>query len=59
MNLLNHNDFKSAIQKIKDEKHNELINEVNQINAFIEKVLTMALENNANMSRMNYPGVDL
>lgn len=59
MPVFNYNEFKAAIQKVKEEKHNELINDVNQINAFIEKVLTMSFESNANIARMNYPGIDL
>lgn len=55
----NYNEFKSAIQRVKEEKHNELVNEINQVKAFIEKALTLSLESTSNTARMNYPGVEL
>ena len=37
----NYNEFKSAAQRVKEEKHNELVNDINQVKAFIEKALTL------------------
>lgn len=55
----NYNEFKAGIQKVKEEKYNELVNELNQMQNFFEKILTMSLESTANIARMNYPGIDL
>lgn len=55
----NYNEFKAAVQKVSEAKHDDLVNEVNQISAFIEKVLTKSFESSANVARMNYPGIDL
>lgn len=55
----NYSSFKDAVKKIEQEKFAELEKDINQVKAFIEKALTLSLESSANMTRMNYPGVEL
>ncbi len=59
MKGFNYNKFRSAVEQAKEEMHNDLVKEVNQITEFIEKALTMSFESKANIARMNYPGIDL
>lgn len=54
-----YNNFKNAVKAAEAEKHEELTSEVNQVRAFIEKILTLSLDNCANIARTNYPGVEL
>lgn len=55
----NYNNFKDAVKRSEEEKHEELTKDVNQVRAFVEKILTLSLDNCANKARTNYPGVEL
>jgi len=55
----NYNSFKEALRSAEAENHAKLMIDVGKVKAFVEKMLTLCLESNANMSRMNYPGVEL
>ena len=59
MRGFNYSNFKDAVRRIEQEKFAELERDINQVKAFIEKALTLSLESSANVSRMNYPGVEL
>ena len=55
----NYNSFKEALKHAEAENHAKLLIDIEKVKAFVEKMLTLCLESNANMSRMNYPGVEL
>lgn len=50
--------FKAALFKAKEDSHAVLMEDIEKVKVFVEKALTLCLESNANMSRVNYPGVD-
>lgn len=51
--------FRAALRKIEEEKFTELKKDIDEVKAFVEKAITMALDCNASKARMNYPGVEL
>lgn len=55
----NYNKFKEALRNAEKENHARLMIDVEKVKAFVEKMLTLCLESSANLSRMNYPGVEL
>lgn len=55
----NYNKFKEALRNAETENHARLMIDVEKVKAFVEKMLTLCLESSANLSRMNYPGVEL
>lgn len=55
----NYNNFKEALRRVEQENHAKLMQDIEKVKAFVEKALTLCLESNANLSRMNYPGVEL
>lgn len=55
----NYNRFKAAVKENEAEKHEELTKEVNQVRAFVEKMLSLSLDSCANRARTSYPGVEL
>lgn len=59
MTGFNYDNFKEALKRVQDENHARLMQDIEKVKAFVEKALTLCLESNANMSRMNYPGVEL
>lgn len=54
-----YNRFKVALKKVEEEKYAKLMQDVEKVKAFVEKTLTLCLESSANMSRVNYPGLEL
>ena len=48
----NYDSFKEAIKRVEQENYARLMDDV-------EKALTLCLESNANIARMEYPGVEL
>lgn len=59
MSGFNYNRFKEAVKANETEKHEELTKDVNQVRAFVEKILSLSLDSCANKARMDYPGVEL
>lgn len=59
MTGFNYDNFKAALKRVQDENHARLMQDIEKVKAFVEKALTLCLESNASMSRMNYPGVEL
>lgn len=55
----NYNSFKEALKRVEQENHARLMEDIEKVKAFVEKALTLCLESNANLSRTNYPGVEL
>jgi hypothetical protein len=55
----NYNGFKEALKRVQEENHAKLMQDIEKVKAFVEKALTLCLESNANISRMNYPGIEL
>lgn len=54
-----YNRFKSALKKAEQENYEKLLIEVQKVQAFVEKALTLCLESSANLSRTSYPGIEL
>ena len=59
MSGFDYNNFKQAVKAVEEEKHEELTKDVNQVRAFVEKMLSLSLDSCANRARTNYPGVEL
>lgn len=59
MSGFNYDSFKEALKRVQDENHAKLLQDIEKVKAFVEKALTLCLESNANITRMNYPGVEL
>lgn len=57
--MLNYENFKAALRKVEEDNHARLMADIEKVKAFVEKTLTLCLESNANLTRMNYPGVEL
>ncbi len=54
-----YNHFKEALKKVEEENHARLMQDIEKVKVFVEKALTLCLESNANVARMNYPGVEM
>lgn len=52
----NYDSFKEALKRVQEENHVRLMEDIEKVKAFVEKALTLCLESNANMSRVNYSG---
>lgn len=57
--MLNYENFKAALRKVEEDNHARLMADIEKVKVFVEKTLTLCLESNANVARMNYPGVEL
>lgn len=55
----NYNRFKDAVKQGEELKHEELTKDVNQVRAFVEKMLSLSLDGCANQARTNYPGLEV
>lgn len=55
----NYKGFKEALNRAQEENHAVLMGEIAKVKAFIEKYLTLFLESNANLARVDYPGVEV
>lgn len=55
----NYNNFKQAVKAVEEEKQEELTKDVNQVRAFVEKMLSLSLDSCASRARSSYPGVEL
>lgn len=55
----NRQKFENALEESNKTENLLLMNEVDQVKAFVEKALTMCLESTASISRATYPGIDL
>jgi hypothetical protein len=51
--------FREAVQAAKLQKYEELKNDIDKTKAFLEKMLTLILDSNANTARSTYLGIDL
>lgn len=51
--------FKLALKNIEEEKYAVLQEDVKKVRNVVEKVLTMAMENTASVSRRSYAGLDM
>lgn len=57
--LFNYESFKRALKKVEEERFALLKKDIEQVKAWVEKMLTLSLESTANISRTNYLGVDM
>lgn len=51
--------FKNALKKAEEERHEELKQDIRKVRNVVEKVLTMAMENTASVSRTQYSGLEM
>lgn len=51
--------FKMALKKAEEERHEELQNDIKKVRNVVEKILTMAMENTASVSRTQYSGLEM
>ncbi len=51
--------FKEAIHAAQQKKYEELKIDIEKTKQFVEKILTLSLESNANTARTSYQGIDL
>lgn len=59
MSGFNYSSFKEAILRVEREKHAELMRDIENVKAFVEKALTLSLECNAHRTTVDYPGVGI
>lgn len=50
---------KLAIKAFEEKRYAELKEDISKVKAFIEKILTLALECSSNTARTNYSGLDM
>lgn len=50
--------FKAALLKAQEESHAVLLKDIEKVKAWVEKALTLCLESNASLARVNYPGIE-
>ena len=51
--------FKKALKKAEEERHEELKQDIAKVRNVVEKILTMAIENTANIARTKYAGLEM
>lgn len=54
----NYDSFKAALKRAQDESYAILMKDIQIVKAHVERWLTLFLDSNANLSRMNYPGIE-
>ncbi len=57
--MANFEKFKLALKKVEELKYEELQNDVKKVRNIVEKVLKMALENTAQVTRTTYAGTEM
>lgn len=55
----NYHEFKEALKRVEQERFEILKKDIDHVKAVVERALAMSLESNANVARMNYPGIEL
>lgn len=56
---MNFKNFKTALKKAEEKKQEELTEDIKKVRNVVEKILTMAMENTASVSRTNYAGLEM
>lgn len=51
--------FKLALKKAEEKRHEELQQDIKKVRNVVEKILTMAFENTASVSRTKYAGLEM
>ncbi len=51
--------FQKALKKAEEERHEELKQDIAKVRNVVEKILTMAIENTANIARTKYAGLEM
>lgn len=51
--------FKMALKNAEEQKYEELQKDLKKVKGIIEKVLSMAMENTANVARTKYAGLEM
>ncbi len=57
--MANFEKFKMALRNVEEQKYEELQNDVKKVRNVVEKILKMALENTAQISRTTYAGTEM
>jgi hypothetical protein len=53
------NKFEEAKQNVNEAEYEKVRSDVKTVRSIIEKMLTLALENSANLTRTNYAGLEM
>ena len=56
---MNFHKFKEALQKVEDNKYQQVEEDVQNVKAFVEKALKLLLDNTASNSRTSYQGLEM
>ncbi len=51
--------FKLALKNAEEKRNEELQNDIKKVRNVVEKILTMAMENTANIARTRYTGLEM
>ena len=51
--------FKMALKKAEEQMYEELQKDLKKVRNVVEKILTMAMENTANVARTKYAGLEM
>lgn len=51
--------FKNALKMAEEQRQEELANDIKKVRAVVEKILTMAMENTANVARTQYSCLEM
>lgn len=51
--------FKLALKNAEEKRNEELQNDIKKVHNVVEKILTMAMENTANIARTRYTGLEM
>ena len=54
----NYEGYRAALKRAQDESYAILMQDIQIVKAHVERWLTLFLDSNANLSRMNYPGIE-
>lgn len=55
----NYENFKGALRNVEQDSHALLMEDIEKVKAFVEKVLTKCLESTSNLARTDYPGLEI
>ncbi len=51
--------FKLALKNAEEKRNEELQNDIKKVRNVVDKILTMAMENTANIARTRYTGLEM
>lgn len=57
--VMNFEKFKNALKLAEEKRQEELKQDIAKVRNIVEKILTLAMENTANLSRAKYAGLEM